>query len=175
MEAEAPQYINQTITGNSQETDEVGQLTDTESGKLISFILNLRKFEQTSRVIKAANGVLLVAATLYCLAMLFSLQVSLIGRLGGMNHISRAFFLSLIMFVLLIPWQKILGHGVIGAVYMPDEMVNWWKARSEGTLMSVLYYLRFCGYWLLVMLLLIQSQLRSHRWSKAILRRLEII
>ena len=40
---------------------------------------------------------------------------------------------------------------------------------------TVIYYLRFSGYWLLVFLLLILSQIRSIRWGKAILRRLEII
>jgi hypothetical protein len=35
--------------------------------------------------------------------------------------------------------------------------------------------LRFFGYWLLAMLLLIFSQLRTGRWTKATLRRLEVI
>ena len=152
---------------------EGGQTADTKSSYPSSSLLNL-KFEYLSKVVKVVNGALLVTATLYCLAMLFSLQVSLIGRLGGMNHISRAFFLSLIMLVLLIPWQKILGHSVVGAVYMPEEMVKW-QVKSGGAVMLVFYYLRFCGYWFLVFLLLILSQLRSRRWSKTILRRLEII
>ena len=40
---------------------------------------------------------------------------------------------------------------------------------------TVLYYLRFSGYGVLIFLLLLLSQLRSLRWAKAILRRLEII
>jgi hypothetical protein len=34
----------------------------------------------------------------------------------------------------------------------------------------VLFYLRFTGYWALVMLLLLLAQLRSYRWARAILR-----
>jgi hypothetical protein len=39
----------------------------------------------------------------------------------------------------------------------------------------VSFYLRFTGYWLLVMLLLLGAQIRSMRWAKMTLRRLEVI
>lgn len=132
-------------------------------------------FDHLTRTVELANGILIVAASLYCLAMFFSLMVSLIGRLGGINHISRSFFLSLIMLMLVIPWQKLLSSSVMGVVYMPAELVRWFSGK-DGTLVNmILYYLRFSGYWLVVMLLLLMSQMRSGRWTKAILRRLEII
>jgi len=103
------------------------------------------------------------------------LKVSLVGRLGGMNHISRAFFLSLVMLILLLPWQSIFGGVVLGAIYTPGELVEWCSAETSGILDIVLRYLRFTGYWLVILLLLIFSQLRSGRWTKTILRRLEVI
>jgi len=127
------------------------------------------------RTIELVSGVLIVAAALYCLAMFFSLMVSLIGRLGGISHIARAFFLSLIMLVLVIPWQKLLGSSVVGVVYTPAELADWLPNKSNSLLNTALYYLRFTGYWVVVMLLLLMSQIRSSRWTKAILRRLEII
>lgn len=133
------------------------------------------KSEHVERTVELVNGVLIVAAALYCLAMFFSLMVSLIGRLGGINHISRAFFLSLIMLVLVIPWQSLLASSVVGVVYTPEELAQWLSAKGEGPVSMVLRYLRFSGYWLVVMLLLIMSQMRSARWTNAILRRLEII
>jgi hypothetical protein len=39
----------------------------------------------------------------------------------------------------------------------------------------VSFYLRFTGYWLLVLLLLLAAQIRSMRWAKATLRRLEVV
>jgi hypothetical protein len=132
-------------------------------------------FEYLSWLIRVVNAVLILTATLFCLSMLFSLKVSMLGRLGGINHISRAFFLSLLMLILLLPWQRIFGGMALGAMYTPDELVKWNSIQNKDIFEQVLYYLRFSGYWLLVFLLLILSQIRSVRWGKAILRRLEII
>lgn len=137
----------------------------------------LRKFEPTySRLIRFVNFVLILTAILYCLTMLFSLKVSLLGRLGGINHISRAFFLSLTFLVLLLPWQRFFAGVVAGAMFTPKELLSSYAAADDSSIFgATLYYLRFTGYWLLVMLLLIFAQLRSTRWAKAILRRLEVI
>ena len=108
--------------------------------------------------------------------MLFSLKVSLLGRLGGINHISRAFFLSLTFLVLLLPWQRFFGGVVAGAIYTPGELLRWYTVETTGGIFGIIfYYLRFTGYWLLVVLLLIFAQLRSARWAKATIRRLEVI
>jgi len=131
-------------------------------------------FGHLAWLVRFVNVVLILTATLYCLTMLFSLKISLIGRLGGINHICRAFFISLIMLVLLLPWQRAFGCVVIGAIYTPCEL-KWCSAETSGIFCSILYYLRFTGYWLLIMLLLILSHVRSCRWTKAILRRLEVI
>lgn len=132
-------------------------------------------FDHLVWVMRFANAVLILTATIYCLTILFSLKVSMLGRLGGINHITRAFFLSLLALVLLLPWQKVFDSVVFGAVFAPDEMVEWLSARTENILDIIIYYLRFCGFWLLILLLLILAQIRSSRWAGAILRRLEII
>jgi len=131
-------------------------------------------FKHLFWTIRIVNGLLILTAVLHCLSMLFSLKISLLGRLGGINHISRAFFLSLIMVVLLLLGQISFGH-IPGAIYTPDELLRWHTAETTDIFGTVLYYLRFSGYWLLVFLLLILSQLRSSRWAKAVLRRLEVI
>jgi hypothetical protein len=78
------------------------------------------------------------------------------------------------MLILLLPWQFVFGRIVLGAMYTPGELVSWLDNEPSG-FGTILYYLRFCGYWLLILLLLFLSQLRSSRWARAILRRLEII
>jgi hypothetical protein len=132
-------------------------------------------FENLSWVIRIANAVLILTASLYCLSMLFSLKISMLGRLGGINHISRAFFLSLLMLILLLPWQRLFGGVVPGAIFTPEELAKRSSAEPGDILERIIYYLRFSGYWLLILLLLILSQIRSIRWGKAILCRLEII
>ncbi len=132
-------------------------------------------FKHLAVVIRIVNAVLVLTGTLYCLTILLALKISLVGRLGGINHICRAFFLSLVMLVLLLPWQRVFGGVVLGALYTPCELVEWCSAEAGSTLGIVLRYLRFTGYWLVILLLLIFSQLRSGRWTKTILRRLEVI
>jgi len=132
-------------------------------------------FGHLAWLVRFVNVVLILTATLYCLTMLFSLKISLIGRLGGINHICRAFFISLVMLILLLPWQRAFGCVIIGAIYTPYELVESCAAETRGIFGSILYYLRFSGYWLLIVLLLILSHVRSCRWTKAILRRLEVM
>ena len=132
-------------------------------------------FKHLTWAVRFINFVVVLAATLYCLTMLFTLKVSLLGRLGGINHLCRAFFLSLVMVILLLPWQLVFGRVVAGALYTPCELASSYTAAGGGIFEAVLHYLRFTGYWVLVVLLLIFSQSRSSRWTKATLRRLEVI
>lgn len=132
-------------------------------------------FELLARVTGVANGILIVAGILFALTVFFCLMVSLVGRLGGINHISRAFILALIMAALIIPWQRLFGSNVVGVAYGAEELLRWFDAKGAGTSEKIFYYLRFCGLWLVVLLLLIMTQVRSVRWSKSIIRRLEII
>jgi hypothetical protein len=159
---EAAEDPNQPVEGAVQEQQEAGSL----------FGL---KFKHVAWLIRFVNFVVVPAAVLYCLTILFTLKVSLLGRLGGINHICRAFFLSLVMVVLLLPWQLVFGGVVAGAMYTPGELLSACAGNTGGIFEATLYYLRFTGYWVLVMLLLVLSQLRSSRWTKATLRRLEVI
>ncbi|NLH42575.1 MAG: hypothetical protein GX448_12125 [Planctomycetes bacterium] len=132
-------------------------------------------FDLVARVIGVASGILIVSGILFALAVFFCLMVSLVGRLGGINHISRAFILGLIMAALIIPWQRLFGSNVVGVAYGADELLRWLDAKGEGLPNVIFYYLRFTALWVVVLLLLIMSQVRSSGWSKSILRRLEII
>lgn len=132
--------------------------------------------DQIGKFLRFVNFVLIIAAILYSLILLFTLKVSLLGRLGGINHISRAFFCSLFMCVFLLPWQNIFGPMVSGFMFSSEYLMKGYtECKTTGVFSMSLYYLRFVGYWLLVLLLLICAQLRSRRWARAILRRLEVI
>lgn len=164
------------IEGTAQGALEaVAEPNVTESGSSGGGLLPKLTYEHLARTIELVDGILLVTSVLFCMAMFFSLMVSLIGRLGGISHISRAFFLSLIVLVLIVPWQNVLGLNVPGLIYTPEELLKWIATKSDKLLDTIFYYLRFSVYWLVVLVLLFMSQIRSGRWAKAILKRLEII
>lgn len=125
---------------------------------------------QTATIIKCCNFILIIAVFLYCICLLISIKISLVGRLGGINHISRAFLQSIFAMAFLLPWQCCFSKVVYGAIYMPFELLC--RQAADSTLETILFYLRFTGLWAIVLLLLIFAQLRSIRWARATLRRL---
>ena len=159
------------ISGFSSFDSQIQHAVVWPSGNFLSGVT----FEKLACLIRFLNAVLILAATLYCLTLLFGLKVSMHGRLGGINHISRAFFLSLILLVLLLPWQMVFGNVVTGEIFTPGELAQWCSKEAKDIFDLLLYYMRFTGFGALLLLLLIFSQIRSIRWAKAILRRLEII
>lgn len=138
--------------------------------------LNLFKptMRQVATTIRIFNYICLVSAILYSLTLLFALKVSLTGRLGGIRHIARAFFISLFAFVFLFPWQAILPRVMIGAIYLPGELIGE-KSRLAGDAHGILTVLRFVGLWLAVLFLYVWAQMRSMKWSRAILKRLGVV
>jgi len=128
-----------------------------------------------SQAVRLANFILIISAVMYSLSLLFGLKVSLVGRLGGVNHICKAFFISLFMLVFLLPWQLFFGGAVFGAIYTPAELLTKCADfASLSTAAKVLVLVRFAGWSLIALLLLIWAQLKSMRWAKNILRRLGI-
>lgn len=136
------------------------------------------KYIIVARVVRVFNFVLVLSSIMYCLTMMFCLKVSLVGRLGGINHISRAFFCSLFILVFIFPWQKFFGTDypiVVGAIYLPAELKMAFADKAAMSLFSmVLYYMRFFLWWVIVVILLLASQRRSAKWSNSVLRRLGI-
>lgn len=139
--------------------------------------IDWERFRLTCRtafgLVRAFNFVMFMTAVLYCLTLLMNLKISLNGKLGGINHISQAFFWSLFFLVFLTPWQVLLPGVVLGAMYLPGELLcGAWAKADASTFWKVLLYLRFTGLWLVVLWMLLCAQLRSVKWAKATLRRL---
>jgi hypothetical protein len=149
------------------------QVAGTQSS--VKGVLRFVKFEHLEWTVRFVNFILVLSATLYCLSLLFSVKISLLGRLGGINHISRAFFISLTFLVLLLPWQELFGPVVKGAIFTAEELTCRCQSDKGSIFGAMLFYLRFTGYWVVVLLTLLFAQLRSGRWTRATLRRLEII
>jgi hypothetical protein len=127
-------------------------------------------FERLTSIVRIANIILVLTSVLYILVMYFGMGISFKGRLGGLAHICGALYMALIIFVLLLPWQNFFGSITMGATYTSGELLSWYATDMSDTFGLVLFYLRFTGYWALVMLLLLLAQLRSFRWARAIVR-----
>ena len=132
-------------------------------------------FDRLIWTINLANAVLILAMVLYCLTLQFSMNASIAGGLGGMKHVTRAFLLSLLMLVLFLPWQKLFGGLVAGAMFTPDEMIKWYSSRTNESLDTVLYYVRFSGYSVSILLLLMFSHVASLLSIGAIRRRVRVM
>lgn len=131
--------------------------------------------QQVTALVRTCNFIVIIATSMYCLTLLMSIKISLAGRLGGINHICRAFFRSLFAFVLLMPWQLSTDGVVTGAVFTPDELFSPAGLINDPTWLGhTFYYLRFTGLWAVVFILLIAAQFSSKKWTKATLRRLGI-
>ena len=127
-------------------------------------------------IIAVCNCVLFVAVILFSLNLLMSLKISIVGRLGGLNHIARAFLLSLFLLVLIVPWQVCLPDTVVGAIYTADELFCAEPVTCADSLADCLFYFgRFTGLWAVVTILLIAAQIRSMCWTKAVGRKLRVL
>lgn len=155
--------------------EEVGQPEPTLLEKLKQQELEFFRIDpQVGRLLTALfNFGALTAALMYCLCLLMNLKISLTGRLGGINHICRAFFWSLFLLALMVPWQTFLQGVMVGIIYLPEELFGGcWVKENPTAFWKTLYYLRFCGLWLVGLWLLVAAQSRSVKWAKAVLRRL---
>ena len=132
-------------------------------------------FNQITIALYITNTILLISSIFYVIIIFFCLSVSLSTALGGLRYISRSFFFGLLAFVLLVPWQIYFKPILFGAVFMPSELANLQYNDSIQNVNVLWLYLRFVGYWTIIMLILIRSQIYSSQWTKSIFGKIEEI
>ena len=134
------------------------------------------KFQWIAWVLRVGSFAAIVTATLYSLILVFCLKISLVGRLGGINHIARAFVWSLAAMVLLLPWQRYFGGVLAGAVFTPTELMEACTRVTERDMLeTIFFYTRYVALPLVVVFMMLAAQARSVRWAKATLRRLGVM
>jgi len=133
-------------------------------------------FSKLAWVIRICNYLLIVSSVIYAMSLLFGLLISLVGRLGGISHITKAFFISLLFIVVLMPWQTLFRSVGIGTIYRPAELLSSWLLYPDMDVFAKTFlYLRYVGLGTFSILLLLWAQLKSMRWSRNTLKRLGII
>ena len=107
----------------------------------------------------------LVFSILLCLDLLFTTLVMLNGRTVGVAKVAKAFLWSLLLLMLLMPWQSILNHPTLrgGIFHLPGVLYTWPELNgtarpdSLGALFpnaSIIGWLRFVV-WPVVALILL--------------------
>jgi hypothetical protein len=119
-----------------------------------------------------AKFVAMVSAMLLVITLVFAVGLSLIGKLGGMAGLISAFFWSLILCAMVMPWQQVLIKSDLacGALYNLGELVTA-RARLAAAAWQrpLLYYARFVAYpaaallvWLVVHIKFVRACMRMH-------------
>ena len=169
---EKPKAVEDKSSAAGDKDEKTENMTPEEPSQKNNMSESLEKLIQGG--IKTSNYILTFVAVIYCLVLLIGMKLSLVGQLGGLADTSKAFFLSLIVMVLILPWQHAISSEIHGTLFTYEELTNSYLSlvNSDDPKQYALYYGRFVGLWGLTMLLLVAAQWRSHQAVRKIRRRL---
>lgn len=120
-------------------------------------------------VLGAAKIVAPALTGLLLMTLLLGVMVLLVGRLGGAAGLCGAFFWTLALGAILVPWEhKFPDASVCGALYTLDELAARGQDMIKGsepvdTMELMLFYARFVGYPVIALLFWIVVQIRFAR------------
>jgi len=126
--------------------------------------------EQLARVLATAGRFgAFFSGMVYLLTLLLMMKLTIVGRLGGVAPLTRAFFLMLLAGVLMVPWRSLALIHFPGALFLYDEMLDVQRGLvTAGD--AFCYYLHYVGLWVGVLLLVIAAQWRSRQGVKMVKR-----
>lgn len=112
-----------------------------------------------------------VMGILLSVSLLVGLNVALVGRLGGVASLASAFFWSLLLAALLMPWQYAFADSPFsGALFTYGDLYNHtrqikvaWGAADSGWLDLAFYHVRFLLYPVLAVLIWLLVDLKFRR------------
>ncbi len=126
------------------------------------------------------------ASLVLCVVQLLLVKIMLTGRTLGVAKVTSAFLWSVVLIVLLFPWQAILANPTLsaqpdamakdfkipGVIYTWTELANpdsGAKFHSDQLPVNVLRWARFVGFPVLALIMLMSIQIKSSRGIKAAL------
>jgi len=133
------------------------------------------KAERWSTVLKwvlpVTRYVAFVAGGLLVLTLLLSVKLALVGRTGGVAGYISAFFWSLLLLVVLVPWQQVLPGSTVtcGVTYNLGHLLDQTAkigTDDAGWTVKTLYYVRFIAYPVIVLILMLAVQRKYSRGRK---------
>ena len=156
-----PLYVDYALTGDGSEPQ------PDQTAKALSHLVDAG--------LTLFNYLLYFGVTLYCLTMLMGMHLALVGRLGSLAESGKAFFISLILFLLILPWQKFVTGESMGTLFSYQELIRQYSERHGpffSSLDVVLYYFRYVGVWVLAVALMMMSRWRSRQAARKVIARI---
>ena len=123
-------------------------------------------------IIVICYAAVMFSAVIYCLSLWMGLNLALVGRLSGLANASKAFFLSLILLIFAVPWQRIFNLEIPGVLFTYEQVFEAYRTvrSDEEFLQRMLYYSRFVALWVIAFIVLIAAQHSSSQAGKMISR-----
>ncbi len=119
------------------------------------------------RYLVGVAGFLGVAMTIVlATVLLLIVKIMLVGRLIGVARLTSAFIWTIVLAVLLFPWQAFLGEyafKIPGVLYTWDELARHVNFPGEFSAEGVLKWARFVGFPVAALVILLSIQIRSNR------------
>lgn len=107
-------------------------------------------------LLPVSKFVALIFSFLLVLTTMFTIMLSLVGRLGGARGLVAAWFWSLLLLAVLVPWQNVLvgSKFAAGALFSFGEFIDARAASNPEVFWpdQVLYFGRFLVYPLVAMI-----------------------
>src|SRR5665213_1084000 len=147
-------------------------------------------------LINATDFLAIIASMVLTAVTLLIMGIMLVGRLIGVTHVTRAFILSVLLLVLLFPWQSIWNYpsagtlqtepaamedtltgprfGLPGVLYTWPELQHHAHFRTNPPTAAILGWGRFVGWPVVAIIILLMVQARSSRGLKFALGEAEI-
>lgn len=123
--------------------------------------------EITARVLGPVRALGLLSGLLLWITTFVYLEIGLLGRLAGIRHVTRAFFLVLLYLVTVIPWHNWFAELQFGSFYTFEAMWEDYQMRlssgAEEIWPTLAYYGRYLVMPVLSLLLLVVSGIQFSR------------
>jgi hypothetical protein len=114
-----------------------------------------------------------VSCVLLAICFFASAQICLAGGLGGIRGSLAAFFWTIVLFALLLPWAQRLSGVQIPGVFLTFSELDGLPKTFETALPEVLAYVRFLGYPVIALLIALVANARYGRGVRLVRRHLE--
>lgn len=142
---------------------------DEDAGPWWSTERAAESFRYVSQLMATMRLVGLLASMLLLVTLFVYLEISLLGRLAGVKHLTISFFLMLFFVATVYSWEPLLpGTRILGSLYVLNDFLNSYTVCVQrGETMSVTgaayHYGRFVVMPVFSFLLLVFSWLKFRR------------
>lgn len=118
-------------------------------------------------LLPATKFAAMAAAVLLVFTVALTLNLSIAGRRPGLADAVSAFFWSILLLAVLVPWQQVqAGSFASGALFNVTELQRW-RAEAAEPVDRTLYYARFLAFPALAGVLAVMTLLKLARSLKA--------